>query len=138
MSDWASVVSTMLEPASTIESWVELGAGINEDRRDDEHLRAAGGLGRIVAAVIEQEAVGLQQRLRGAAVHPDLDRLDAHIQPALEQNVDGIGQEVLPLEQCLAGHLGLDRLQQGGGVGEVVQADDGQVVGDVLRFLDQA
>src|SRR3989304_976200 len=58
----------------------QLGGRVDIDRWNDEDLRAAGGPSRIWAPVVEQEAVGLEQRFGRAAVHPDLDRLDAHLQ----------------------------------------------------------
>ncbi len=56
----------------------------------------------------------------------------------LEHHVDGVGDEEFAAQLGLRLHLLLDSLDEGFPTAEIVEPNHSQVVGEILRLLDQS
>ena len=110
-------------------------------RRADERWRNDDG--RVVClcpvrrAQVEQVMVRCEQRLGRPAVIPVVHRERPHLLACVHHQLQAVGEPEFPPRLPVLPHQAVQRVGQRGGVADVIDADEREVRGRVLRLLDE-
>ena len=106
------------------------------DRRHDHDIFPIFVGGRC-AARFQHVAIGLQKRIRGATILPNVDRACLELFTRLDHQLERIGQEIFPLRLNIFGHQPLDGGEKGGVIFQIIDADHRLIGNEVFGLLDE-